>query len=127
MDDPRHFVVWIYTWISKHSIPDDEMRRTIQEFSYPDISRAVPRYFSSQSFRQEWLRRRRELLAAWKCPVMIIEGYDSKTQPREFYSDSRTFIPNASAVAVEYIDAGHFWPLERPDEVTSLVQKLLRM
>ena len=33
-------------------MPDAEMRRTIQEFSYPDVNRAVPRYFNSQSFRQ---------------------------------------------------------------------------
>lgn len=127
MDDPRHFVVWLYTWISKYQVSDDEMRRVIQEFAYPDINRAVPRYFNAQSFRQEWLRRRRDLLAAWRCPVMIIEGYDSKTQPREFYEHSRDFIPNARSVAVEYVDAGHFWPMERPDEVTALVSKLLRM
>jgi pimeloyl-ACP methyl ester carboxylesterase len=127
MDDPRHFVVWIYTWISKYPIPDDEMRRTIQEFSYPGTNHAVPRYFNSQSFRQEWLRRRRELLASWTCPVMIMQGYDSKTQPREFYEESRQYIPNAPSVAVEYIEAGHFWSMERPDEVTALVRKLLEM
>jgi pimeloyl-ACP methyl ester carboxylesterase len=127
MDDPRRFVVWLYTWIAKYQIPDDEMRRTIQEFAYPDVNRAVPRYFNSQSFRQEWLRRRRDLLPAWKCPVMIIEGYESKTQPREFYDDSRDYIPNAKSVAVEYVDAGHFWSMERPDDVTALIRKLLEM
>jgi pimeloyl-ACP methyl ester carboxylesterase len=127
MDDARHFVPSIYTWICKYPIPDDEMRRTIQEFSYPNINRAVPRYFTSQSFRQEWLRRRRELLAAWTSPVMIIQGYESKTQPREFYQHSREYIPNAHTVAVEFIDAGHFWPKEQPDVVTELIRKLLEM
>ena len=127
MDDPAHFVTWVYTWICKYRVPDAEMRRTIQEFSYPDVNRAVPRYFNSQSFRQEWLRRRRDLLKAWKCPVMIIEGYDSKTQPREFYENSREYIPNAASVAVEYVDAGHFWSMERPEAVTALIRKLLEM
>jgi len=127
MDDPRYFVLWIYTWVSKYPIGDDDLRRTIQEFSYPDISRAVPRYFNSQSFRQEWLRRRRDLLAAWKCPVMIIEGYESKTQPREFYERSREYIPNARSVTVQYVDAGHFWSKERPEAVTALIRKLLEM
>jgi pimeloyl-ACP methyl ester carboxylesterase len=127
MDDPRYFVVWLYTWITKHPIGDDDLRRTIQEFSYPDINRAVPRYFNSQSFRQEWLRRRRDLLPAWRCPVMIIEGYESKSQPREFYEHAREYIPNAASVAVEYVDAGHFWPKERPDAVTELIRKLLDM
>ena len=127
MDDPAHFVTWVYTWICKHRVPDDEMRRTIQEFAYPGINKAVPRYFNSQSFRQEWLRRRSELLQAWRCPVMIIQGFDSKTQPREFYEQARDYIPNASSVAVEYVDAGHFWSMERPDEVTELIGKMLQM
>jgi pimeloyl-ACP methyl ester carboxylesterase len=127
MDDPAYFVTWVYTWICKYSVPDDEMRRTIQEFSYPGVNKAVPRYFNSQSFRQEWLRRRRELLAAWTCPVMIMQGYDSKTQPRELYENSREYIPNARSVAVEYIDAGHFWSMEQPEAVTALITKLLQM
>jgi pimeloyl-ACP methyl ester carboxylesterase len=125
MEDPRDFVVWLYTWVTKYPVGDDDLRRTIQEFSYPDINRAVPRYFNAQSFRQEWLRRRRDLLPAWRCPVMIIEGYESRTQPREFYEHAQEYIPNARSVTVEYIDAGHFWPKERPDEVTALIRKLL--
>ena len=127
MDDPCHFVVWLYTWIYKYPVPDEEMRRTIQEFSYPDVNRAVPRYFNSQSFRQEWLRRTRELLPAIKCPVMVMQGYESKTQPREFYEHSRDYLPNARSVDVQYIDAGHFWSMEQPEEVTSLIQKLLQL
>ena len=83
-------------------IPDDEMERTIQEFSHPGTSRAVPRYFNSSTFRAEWLRRRSELLAAWKCPVLIMQGYDSKTQPREFYENAREYIPNAKVSYLEY-------------------------
>ena len=56
---------------------------------------------------------------------MIIEGYDSKTQPREFYENSLEYIPNAASVAVEYIDEGHFWSMERPQAVTALIRKLL--
>jgi len=56
---------------------------------------------------------------------MIIEGYDSKTQPREFYENSLEYIPNAASVAVEYVDAGHFWSMERPQAVTALIRKLL--
>src|SRR5271155_4298207 len=70
MEDPKRFVVWVYTWITSLPIPDAEMERVIQEFSYEGIVRAVPRYFNSSSFRQEWLERRRRLLGAWKCPVL---------------------------------------------------------
>ena len=127
MEDPKRFVVWVYTWITKLPISDEEMTRTIQEFSYPGIVRAVPRYFNSSSFRSEWLARRNRLLAAWKCPVLIMEGYESKTQPREFYEKSQDYIPNAKDVDVRYLPGGHFWTLESPKETTDAVKHLLTM
>jgi pimeloyl-ACP methyl ester carboxylesterase len=125
MDDPRRFVIWLYTWLCKWPVSDEEIARTVQEYSYPDVNRAVPRYFNSSTFRQEWIDRRESILAAWTCPVMIMQGYESKSQPREFYEAAREYIPNAKSVDVEYIDAGHFWTLEKPDEVTDLIRKLL--
>ena len=127
MEDPKRFVVWVYTWITERPVPDEEMTRVIQEFSYPGIVRAVPRYFNSSTFKQEWLTRRRRLLKAWKCPVLILEGYGSKTQPREFYEKSRDYIPNAKAVDVRYLPGGHFWTLESPKETTDAVRHLLTM
>ncbi|KIW26369.1 uncharacterized protein PV07_09469 [Cladophialophora immunda] len=127
MSDPTRFVCFVYTWITKIPIPDDEFSRVIQEYSYPGVTKAVPRYFNSSSFRAEWLDRRNRLLAKWKCPVMIIQGYDSKTQPREFYEKARDYLPNAADVAVEYMPGGHFWTLECPEATTKSIQKLLRM
>jgi len=58
---------------------------------------------------------------------MIMEGYDSKTQPREFYENAREYIPNAKDVAVKYIPGGHFWTLESPAETTEAILELLKM
>ncbi|WP_280436969.1 alpha/beta fold hydrolase [Nocardia carnea] len=127
MDDPRRFVAWAYTWLSSIPVPPDQLRRVIQEISYPDCSRAVPRYFNSSTFRQEWIDRRERLLAAWQCPVMIMQGYDSKTQPREYYENVREYLPNAKDVKVRYLHTGHFWPLEAPAEVTELIRELLEL
>jgi pimeloyl-ACP methyl ester carboxylesterase len=138
MEDAKKFVPFVYTWITKKPIPDNEMERVIQEFSYPQVSRAVPRYFMSGNFRQEWLARRQGgwkradgttaqsgMLAAWRCPVVIMQGYDSKTQPREFYEKAREYIPNAAAVEVTYMSGGHFWTLESPAETTQAIQRLI--
>jgi pimeloyl-ACP methyl ester carboxylesterase len=125
MEDPKHFAVWLYTWITKLPVPDAEMERVIQEFSYPGTTHAVPRYFNSSTFRQEWLTRRSRLLAAWKCPVKIMQGYESKTQPREFYTDAREYIPNAPSVSVSYLDGGHFWSMESPQQTTQAIMELL--
>lgn len=140
MEDPKKFVLFVYTWITQIPIPDAEMERVIQEFSYPGITHTVPRYFMSSTFRQEWLARRQGgwrqadgsiakqgLLEAWKCPVMIIQGYQSKTQPREFYEKAREYIPNASAVQVRYVDGGHFWTLESPGQTTAVIRELLEL
>ena len=127
MEDPKRFVIWVYTWITKLPVSDEEMARVIQEFSYPGIVRAVPRYFNSSSFRQEWLARRNRLLKAWICPVLIMQGYDSKTQPREFYEHARDYVPNAKDVAVRYMPGGHFWTLESPNETTEAIRHMLTM
>lgn len=126
MSDPKRFVIWVYTWITKLPVPDVDMERVIQEFSYPEITKAVPRYFNSSTFRQEWLARRTRLLNAWTCPVMILQGYDSKSQPREFYENARAYIPHAKSVEVRYIPGGHFWTLESPSETTDAIRDLLK-
>ena len=140
MEDPKHFCLFVYTWITNKPIPDAEMERVIQEYSYEGITHTVPRYFMSGNFRQEWLARRQGgwqqldgkmagygLLEAWKCPIVIMQGYDSKTQPREFYEKAREYIPNAPAVEVRYMSGGHFWTLESPDETTEAIKLLIEL
>jgi hypothetical protein len=56
-----------------------------------------------------------------------MQGYESKTQPREFYEDARKYIPNSKSVEVQYLPGGHFWTLESPDETTAAVKRLLEM
>jgi pimeloyl-ACP methyl ester carboxylesterase len=124
MLDRERFVVWLYTWIGKVQIPDLEMRRVIQEYSYQDIHKSVPRYFNSSTFRKEWIQRRTGLLNSWVCPVLVMQG-DTAAQPREFYENAREYIPNAPEVLVRYIDAGHFWTLEDPRTVTEFIRELL--
>ena len=127
MEDPKRFAISVYTWITNLPISDEVMTRVTQEFSYPDIVRAVPRYFNSSTFRQEWLSRRRRLLKSWKCPVLILQGFGSKTQPREFYEKAREYTPNAKDVDVRYLPGGHFWTLESPNESTDAIRHLLKM
>jgi hypothetical protein len=56
-----------------------------------------------------------------------MQGYGSKTQPREFYEKARDYIPNASDVQVQYLPGGHFWTLESPKETTDAIRQLLTM
>ncbi|KIX08691.1 uncharacterized protein Z518_03348 [Rhinocladiella mackenziei CBS 650.93] len=127
LDDARKLIVWAHASICARPIPKHQVERQIQEFSYTGIPQAVPRYFNSSTFRSEWLQRRNRLLAAWKCPVLILQGYDSKTQPREFYeSITHEHIPNAKSVQVQFIPGGHFWSLESPSETTAALDKFFK-
>lgn len=56
-----------------------------------------------------------------------MQGFDSPTQPREFYEKAREYIPNAKNVDVKYMPGGHFWTLESPRETTEAIQSLLKM
>lgn len=125
MLDPTRFVIWCYKWATAMPVPDADIERTIEEYSYPGISQAVPRYFNSSTFRKEWIDRRTRLLNAWMCPVLIMQGYYSKTTPRELYEHAREYIPNAKEVSVAFIKAGHFWTLENPEESTKALVQFL--
>jgi hypothetical protein len=45
-----------------------------------------------------------------------MQGYESRTQPRELYEKVR-----------EYMPGGHFWMLESPKEMTEAIRLLLSM
>ncbi|KAJ9602811.1 hypothetical protein H2200_012591 [Cladophialophora chaetospira] len=126
LNDPRLVVLRAHASLCAREIPHEKVVRTIQEFAYPGISKAVPRYFNSSSFRAEWLERRNRLLAAWKCSLLLVSGYESKTQPREFFEGiTKEHIPNAKNVEVRFLPGGHFWSLESPEETTELLRKFL--
>jgi len=122
LGQPLNIVVGAYTNIAHHPIDDDDISRTIQEFSYPQIGWAVPRYFGSSSFRKEWIDRRTRLMQAWDFPVLIMQGLHDSRQPREFYEGVEPHMPNAR---VAFIDAGHFYVFENPAETTTVISNLL--
>ena len=58
---------------------------------------------------------------------MLLQGYDSPSQPREFFQDVEQYIPNAKAVKVKFIPGGHFWPLESPKEAIEGIRAMLAL
>lgn len=125
MRDPAKFVVAILGGAISRPVPNEILERTIQEYSYPGIAEAVPRYFNSSSFTQEWLERRTRLMSAWRAPMLLLQGAQSHAQPVEFYEDAALYIPNVSSVEVTLIDAGHFWPVENPEETGAAIETFL--
>jgi pimeloyl-ACP methyl ester carboxylesterase len=81
--DPVRLVVSGYRWLSVQPIPDEHIQRSIQEYSYPEVAQTVMRYFNSSTFRKEWIDRCTKLLNTWTSPILILQGFHSRTQPRE--------------------------------------------
>ncbi|KAJ4353540.1 uncharacterized protein N0V89_005270 [Didymosphaeria variabile] len=128
MNDPKRFVIWTYTFVAGSFPPNDIMARVMQEFSYDEVTKAVPRYFNSSTFRQEWIKRR-ELIPQWKCPVLVLEGKESRSQPFEFYDakDVNEWLSGAKRTGVRFVEGGHFWSLESPEDTYQAVLELLDM
>ncbi|MFD4507673.1 alpha/beta fold hydrolase [Streptomyces sp. NPDC058457] len=123
--DARRFVALAYTLLTERPVRSPDLVRTVQEFGYQGISTAVPRYFHSSSFRQEWIERRTRLIPRWTCPVLLLQGADDPVQPREFYTDPQVLARLPRGSAVHLFDSGHFWPFEAPEEMTTVLREFL--
>ncbi|MEU9342910.1 alpha/beta hydrolase [Streptomyces sp. NPDC048278] len=123
--DARRFVVTAYTLLTEHGVGASDLVRTVQEFGHEGISAAVPRYFHSSSFRQEWIERRTRLVPRWRCPVLLLQGADDPLQPREFYTDPEVLAQLPPGSGVHLFDSGHFWPFEAPDETATVLRNFL--
>ncbi|KAJ4243478.1 hypothetical protein NW762_014809 [Fusarium torreyae] len=130
MDNPQRLAIWAYTWFSVRDIPDEvsTLKRIGQELAYDGVNKAVPRYYSSSTFYSEWLDRRRRLMGLWTSPIVILQGYDSPTQPREWFEleEIRKLIPRAKVLDVKFVPGGHFWPVESPKETTDTIRESLK-
>ena len=125
LSDAAGFVATAYTLLTEKDVALDDLRRTVQEFSYPGIPSAVPRYFNSSSFRQEWIDRRTSLIDRWQCPVLLLQGRDDPLQPREFYEDPDVLRRLPAGSGVHLLEAGHFWPFEAVKETVEVLTLFL--
>jgi pimeloyl-ACP methyl ester carboxylesterase len=123
--DAPAFVATAYSVLTERSVAFDDLRRTVEEFSHPGIASAVPRYFHSSSFRQEWVDRRTELIQRWRSPVLLLQGAHDALQPREFYRDPDVLKRLPSGSEVHFFDAGHFWPFEAVKETVEVITEFV--
>lgn len=117
---PR-FAATAYAWLTERPVAQEDLLRTFVEFSYPGIANAVPRYFHSSSFRQEWVDRRTRLIRSWTAPVLLLQGAHDPLQPREFYEDPAVLAMLPPGSGLHLFDTGHFWPFEAPQETVGVL------
>lgn len=117
----RQFVATVYTWLTERPVAQQDLLRTCAEFSHPGIATAVPRYFHSSSFRQEWVDRRTRLIRSWQAPVLLLQGAHDPLQPREFYQDTALLEMLPAGSDIHLFDTGHFWPFEAPQATVDVL------
>jgi pimeloyl-ACP methyl ester carboxylesterase len=123
--DARRFVATAYSLLTERPVVKSDLLRTVAEFSHPGIATAVPRYFHSSSFRQEWIDRRATLIRSWTAPVLLLQGAKDPMQPREFYSEPEVLAQLPPGSGVSFFDTGHFWPFEAPHETVATIGAFL--
>jgi pimeloyl-ACP methyl ester carboxylesterase len=123
--DARRFVATAYTWLTARPVAAADIVRTIEEFAHPGVDAAIPRYFHSSSFRQEWIDRRTTLIRSWAAPVLVLQGAHDPLQPREFYTDPDVVAMLPEGSRVHLFDSGHFWPFEAPHESVDVIRAFL--
>jgi pimeloyl-ACP methyl ester carboxylesterase len=119
----RSFVATVYSWLTERPVAEQDLLRTFAEFSHPGIASAVPRYFHSSSFRQEWVDRRIRLIRSWRAPVLVLQGAHDPLQPREFYQRSELLAMLPPGSDVHLFDTGHFWPFEAPQATVDVIAR----
>lgn len=113
MADANSFVrVWFDTSCKPELRPDEaEIQEIINEFSYPGVAEAVPRYFRD-------IRKSEPVdYSKFTMPVLYIHGEHDPRQPIEYARGMEEHVPGLQAILV--LDAGHFVTWEQPEQVTN--------
>ncbi len=119
---PSLLVAAAYSGFCHHPIPGQDVRRTAREWSHPGVGAAVARYFQSSSSHTEWVDRRTGLMSSWRFPVLVLQGEHDPRQPREFYEGIEGTMPDAT---VAFLDAGHYFVFENPQQTTRILRDFL--
>lgn len=108
----------MYTLLTERPVEDDDILRTIAEFSHPGIAAAVPRYFhsSSSSFgRSGWSAAPGD--PQLDVPRAAPGGQRSEGSPRSFTPTRRFSSRYRPGARCTFLESRHFWPAEAPDEM----------
>ncbi|MEM7434264.1 MAG: alpha/beta hydrolase [Myxococcota bacterium] len=107
----------------KYPIDEDVLRRLEYEFKFEGTAEAVSKYFATTNFEIELHDRHKRLFKYMTMPVLFLQGTDDPGQrPSEYERVSET-VPTGR---VQFIDAGHFFHLERPEATNAAILEFLR-
>ncbi len=111
----------------KSPVDPDRWQSLAEEFSFPGIADAVPRYFQSSSFEKELHDRVSRLIPNMSFPVLLLQADSDGGQPQQYYVDPKN--PGVTLFAdarLEWVEnSGHFSTLEQPDGLTDHIARFI--
>ena len=110
--------VWFDTSCKPETRPDEaEIMEIVEEFAYPGVAEAVPRYFRD-------IRKSTPVdYSKFTMPVLYIHGEHDPRQPIEYARGMEEHVPGLEAILV--LDCGHFVTRERPGDVSNAMMWFL--
>lgn len=103
-------------------IAPEIVSRLDYEYKYKGIAEAFPLPFRTTSFDAELADRHTMLFAKMTMPVLFLQGRFDPGQHPEEYENSPDFVTQGR---VQFIEAGHFFHLEAPEETTIAMRAFL--
>jgi pimeloyl-ACP methyl ester carboxylesterase len=106
-------------FVHKHRHQDASLKRIVQLMAEETGPQAYVRQQNAIMGRKDW----RDLLAAIRCPTVVMVGQEDEMTPPKLAQEIASGIPRARLVVVA--DCGHLTTLERPAEVNAALTKWL--
>ena len=99
-----------------------DLERMARELGYEGVAEGAAASFKSADFDREWADRMGGLFAAMTMPVLFLQGaLDAGQSPQE-YARATAHVADGT---LQFVHAGHFLHLERPDAVSAAIHAFL--
>jgi len=116
----RFFMEYVYKLspLTSRRIPKSVLKRIKREFQFKHIALAAPLSFKTTSFAKELEDRHNFLFKTMTVPMLLLQGRLDPGQHPEEYENAHSFVSNGQ---VEFIEAGHFFHVEAPEETNEAI------
>ena len=102
--------------------PQTFLDRMTRELGYDGVAEGAAASFQSAGFDREWEDRMNGLFAAMTMPVLFLQGALDAGQSPEEYRDVTRHVADGT---LQFVHAGHFLHVERPEEVSAAIRAFL--
>jgi pimeloyl-ACP methyl ester carboxylesterase len=107
-------------WLPPMVHPDRLDDQRLMDTLYSMVTRMTPELHERQITALLNRPDAESMISTIQCPTLLVVGRQDAWSPLSQHEDMRTRIPDANLKVIE--EAGHFSPIERPMEVTNVLE-----